>query len=337
MVRRLAGSRILLLGSYRRSEVYPGALSGPIKAEAETHALTPLLQKIRRRYGDIEISLDQSTPQMGRAFVDALLDSEPNALAESFRVELFRRTRGHPLFTVELLQDMQERGALVPDDQGRWVQGGAINWEELPVRVEAVLSRRIGRLPAILQEALKIASVEGDTFTAEVIAQITDITGWEMVQLLSGIAGRQHRLVTAQGHQRLGSQLLSRYRFAHIVFQSYLYGNLDSAERAYLHEAVGNTLERLAAERTGAVAGQLARHFQAAGLTAKVIEYLHEAGRQAMALSAHQEATSYLTRALDLLAELPDTLEWTRQELRLHTDLGISYKITKGFAADEVE
>ncbi|MCO5244416.1 MAG: hypothetical protein M9927_11435 [Anaerolineae bacterium] len=38
-----------------------------------------------------------------------------------------------------------------------------------------------------------------------------------------------------------------------------------------------------------------------------------------------------------MLSELPDTLERTRQELNLLTDLGISTKITKGFAADEVE
>ncbi len=337
LVRRLAGSRILILGSYRRSEVEPSTLAGHPGEGAEVHALAPLIQELRRRYGDIEIGLGQSTPQMGRAFVDALLDCEPNALSESFRAELFQRTHGHPLFTVELLNDMRERGDLVRDDQGHWVQSGAIDWETLPVRVEAVISQRIDRLPPVLQEALKIASVEGDTFTAEVVAHLLGITGWEMVQLLSGVAGRQHRLVTAQGHQRLGSQLLSRYRFAHIVFQSYLYGNLDSAERAYLHEAVGTTLEQLAAEQTEAVAGQLAHHFQVAGLTAKATEYLYEAGRQAMALSAYQEAISYLDRALALLAELPDTLERTRQELRLYTDLGISYKITRGFAAVEVE
>jgi predicted ATPase len=56
-----------------------------------------------------------------------------------------------------------------------------------------------------------------------------------------------------------------------------------------------------------------------------------------MALSAHQEAISLLTRALALLAELPNTVERTREEVRLYTDLGISYKITKGYAADEVE
>ncbi len=85
------------------------------------------------------------------------------------------------------------------------------------------------------------------------------------------------------------------------------------------------------------MAVQLAHHFQAAGLTAKAIEYLHQAGRQAVALSAHQEAITHLTGALALLADLPDTLDRARRELQLQTDLGVSYKITKGFAAPEVE
>ncbi len=338
MVTRLTGSRILLLGTYRGSEVDPSAFSGYADGEqTEAHALVPLLEELRRRFGDVEISLGQSTPQIDRAFIDALLDSEPNALVESFRAELFQRTRGHPLFTVELLHDMQERGDLSQDQQGRWISGTDVDWDALPARVEAVVSRRIGRLPPLLQEALKIAAVEGETFTAEVIAHILGVAGWEMVRQLSGIVGRQHRVVTDQGTQRLGEQLLSRYRFVHIVFQNYLYGILDPAERTYLHEAVGLALEELAADRTSVVAVQLAHHFQAAVLPTKAVDYLHEAGRQAVALSAHQEAITHLSHALTLLPELPDTVERARRELQLQTDLGVSYKITKGFSAPEVE
>lgn len=337
MVRRLAGSRILLLGSYRSSEVEASDYSDLKEEENEPHSLVPLLQELKRRFGDFEIDLDQTTLQKGRAFVDALLDSEPNVLAESFRAELLQRTLGHPLFTVELLYDMRERGDLVQDENGRWVQSDNIDWEALPARMEAVINQRISRLPPLLQEALKVASIEGDTFTAEVAANLLGVSDWEMVQLLSGVAGRQHRLVNPHGHQRLGGQLLSRYRFVHIVVQSHLYGSLDSTERAYLHEAVGNTLEQLAAEQSEVVAEQLAHHFQAAGLLAKAIDYLHEAGRRAIALSAHPEAIAHLTRALTLLAKLPSAPERTRLELALITDLGISYKITKGFAATEVE
>lgn len=338
MAARLGSSRIMFLGTFRRSEVELKDISSDTGATpTEAHALMRLLQELKRRYGDVEIDLDQATSQAGRAFVDALLDSEPNLLAEPFRAELFQRTRGHPLFTVELLHDFQERGDLTRDAQGRWINAGDIDWALLPARVEAVISRRISRLPPLLQEALKTASVEGETFTAEVIARILEVDDWEMVRQLSGIAGRQHRLIIAQGNQRLGDQRLSRYRFGHILFQNYLYGNLDPSERAYLHEAVGHTLEQLASDHRETVAIQLAHHYQVAGLTAKAIDYLSVAGRQAMAVSAHREAITHHTRALSLTKELPKTRENVRLELQLHTDLGVSYKITKGFAAPEVE
>ncbi|MEZ4555679.1 MAG: hypothetical protein R2854_04365 [Caldilineaceae bacterium] len=157
------------------------------------------------------------------------------------------------------------------------------------------------------------------------------------MQQLSGVAGRQHHLIVSQGPQRLGSQLLSYYRFVHILFQDYLYGLLDAAERVYLHEAVGNAWETLAAGRTDAVAIQLARHFQAAELPDKAITYLHVAGRQAMALSAHHQAIAHLTDALALLPARNGTQARDEHELQLLTDLGICYKITKGFAMPGVE
>jgi predicted ATPase len=64
-------------------------------------------------------------------------------------------------------------------------------------------------------------------------------------------------------------------------------------ERAYLHEAVGSTLEALYGERTEQVALQLARHFQAAGNVNKAVDYLLQAGERARRLSAHEEAIGY--------------------------------------------
>ena len=81
----------------------------------------------------------------------------------------------------------------------------------------------------------------------------------------------------AQGILWMDGQRLSRYRFRHALFQRYLYNSLDAVERAHLHAAVGNTLESLhkgqteamsATAATGEVAGQLAWHFQEAGMAA---------------------------------------------------------------------
>ncbi|NIN69727.1 MAG: hypothetical protein GTO63_34595, partial [Anaerolineae bacterium] len=60
-----------------------------------------------------------------RRFLEEYLDTEANRLSAGFRETLYRQTRGNPLFTVELLRDMQERGDLVRDKKGRWEEGPA--------------------------------------------------------------------------------------------------------------------------------------------------------------------------------------------------------------------
>jgi predicted ATPase len=233
-----------------------------------------------------------------------------------------------------------------------------LDWETLPARVEAVIAERIGRLAQPLQGALRVASVEGEVFTAEVVARVRGTDEREILGCLSDELDRRHRLVRAQSIQRvdpalcvpsqvgrsgaMGSQLLSRYRFRHILFQKYLYSGLDEVERVHLHEQVGTALEELYGAReqvaefvsTAPIAVQLALHFQRAGIPEKAIHYLRQAGERAVQLSAHQEAIAHLTRALALLTALPDSglkdqrLQHARQELALQLSLGAAWLAT---------
>jgi len=166
-------------------------------------------------------------------------------LSPAFHQTLDRQTGGNPLFTIELLRGMQERGDLIPDGEGYWIEGSALNWEMLPARVEAVIAERIGQLPQPLRQTLRVASVEGETFTAEVVAQVRVADEQEMVECLSQELTRKYYLVRAQGLRRLEGKSLARYQFRHILFQKYLYNSLDPVERARLHEAVGTALEEL--------------------------------------------------------------------------------------------
>ena len=200
-----------------------------------------------------------------------------------------------------------------------------------------MIRERIERLPKELQNTLKAASVEGEDFLAEVIAQVQNVGEWAMVKQLSGILDRQHLLVSSQASRRLGDQRLSRYRFRHILFQHYLYSSLDIVEQAFLHEMVGNTLERLYAGQTDAIAVQLARHFRVAGLKTKAVFYLSQAGNRAMRLSANEEAVAHFAEAVTLLKTCPETVERTEQELDLQTSLGPALIAIKGYAAPEVE
>jgi transcriptional regulator with XRE-family HTH domain/tetratricopeptide (TPR) repeat protein len=290
--REVGNNRILIVGSYRPDEV---ALSrGEVR-----HPLADIMGELKRRHGDIWLDLGDLTPAEGQRFVAAYLDTQPNRLGQAFREALFRQTEGHALFTVELLQEMQERGDLRQDAQGYWVEGEAIDWTKLPARVEGVIEQRISRLSADLQAILTIASIEGETFTAEVVARVQQLNERGLVQQLSRELDKQHRLVTAQALDRVGQQRLSFYRFRHYLFQHYLYYNLDALERAYLHEAVGLALETLYGEQTEPVAVQLARHFEQAGLTEKAVRYLRQAGDQARRVAAPHEAIRFYRAALE--------------------------------------
>jgi len=223
--RRVENSRILILGAYRPNDVALGR-------NGERHPLEPVVYELTRYNGDVSIDLDAIPEMVNRQFVDALLDAEPNRLGAAFREALFHQTGGHALFTVELIRDMQERGDLVRDGEGRWIEGSSLDWDALPAKVEGVIEERIGRLDEALKEMLTVASVEGEEFTAEVVARVQAMAELETIRHLSGELDRQHRLVRAQGMVRFGDLQLSLYRFLHNLFQQYLYGNLGEAERA---------------------------------------------------------------------------------------------------------
>jgi DNA-binding SARP family transcriptional activator len=324
--RHLIGSRILIVGAYRPEEVALGRPDPVMGAgQKERHPLEPVISEFQREFGDITVELGSAE---SREFVDALLDSEPNRLGVAFREMLLRQTQGHPLFTVELLRGLQEQGNLLRDSDGRWVEGPALDWGTLPARVEAVVAERVNRLAQPLRANLRVASVEGEVFTTEVLAQVRGIAEEEAVRCLSRDLDRKHRLVRARGIQWIDGQRVSQYRFRHILFQRYLYNSLDEVERAYLHAAVGNKLEALyqgQAEAKAAIAGQLAWHFQEAGISAKAIGYLHQAGDRAVRLCAYQEGIAHLSRALELLLTLPASPERDQQELALQLSLGMGW------------
>lgn len=329
--RHLRGSRILVVGAYRSEELALGRNGGQ-------HPLAPLVLEFQHDFNEVNIDLDQSE---GRDFVEAFLANEPNCLSLAFHETLFRQTSGQALFTIELMQSLQERGELIRDECGRLVEGDKLSWDKLPMRVEAVIAERMGRLPQKLRRILEVASVEGEEFTAEVVASVLNIGEGKLVQQLSEQLDRKHHLVAATQFRRLDGKRVSRYHFRHHLYQTYLYFSLlDEIERVYLHEAVGQTLERYfqaLPEQIDVLAVQLAWHFQEAGLLNKAIDYLMRSGKRAECLSASGEAIMHLRHALDLCHRLPDTNERTQTELALSMALGAQLIASGGYSSVEVE
>ncbi len=328
--RSIAQSRIMIVGTYRPEEIARGR-------QGRRHPLEDVLNEFKRYAGDIQIDLSARRENSGRQFVDALLDSEPNVFDEQFRQVLYQHTGGHPLFTVELLRDLAQEGELRRDPGGRWMVGRQLDWETLPARVEGVIEQRIGRLEKELQDTLATACVEGVRFTAEVIATVNQQEPRRTIAHLSGELDKRDRLVRAQGIQRIGAQRASRYQFTQNLFQVYLYENMDEIERSYLHESIGLALEKLYGGQSNQIAGQLARHFEVAGLVQKAVQYRLEAANQAIWSSAFNEASDHLRAGLALLQDQPGLPETNHYEMQLQAALGPTLVALQGWGQPEAQ
>ncbi|MGZ6317544.1 MAG: ATP-binding protein, partial [Anaerolineales bacterium] len=292
LARDLTGSRILLLGTYRPDDVALGR-------DGTRHPFESTLNELKRYYGDIVLDLSRADADERRAFTNDLLDAEPNHLDAAFREQVFMHTDGHPLFTVELLRNLQERGSLLRDKDGCWILGTGLDWDTLPPRVEGVIGERVARLPEGLRETLNVSSVMGYEFIAQVIARVQKAQELELVRDLSRELGKRYLLVSEQGETKIGKQYLSIYRFSHLLTQQYLYDELGAGERRMLHGEIAEALEAISAEHSDQFALQLARHYEEAGNPEKAIHYWTLAGDSAYQIYAQNEAIAAYARALE--------------------------------------
>jgi tetratricopeptide (TPR) repeat protein len=125
-----------------------------------------------------------------------------------------------------------------------------------------------------------------------------------MLRILSQPLGPDgHRLVREEGEVHVigTGRFLSRYRFAHALFQEYLYHALSAGERRLLHSEIAMALEETYADQSDEIAAELAHHYAEARHREKAIEYALRAGHQARLTYANREAITFYERALKLL------------------------------------
>lgn len=323
LARQISAASILFVGAFRPITYQPSN-------DMDVDSLGDMVNELKLQHGDILINLDELSD---REFIDAYLDLELNHLDKNFRNSLFQFTHSHPLYTTEMLHGMQERGDLVKDQEGAWVVSQSLDWEQLPPKVEAAIEARICHLPQETIHLLKIASVEGEIFTGEVVARILGEDELHVLKLLNEKLDQNQKLVQAESSQTVAGNRLSRYRFRHILIQKFLYSQLNVIEKAALHEKMGELLEEFYKSILDEISVPLAIHFELAGNPIKAIHYLDLAGQKAIKLSSYEDAIRHFEKALSLLAHQPDGDEKKQQELRLLMHLSIPMRFRRGYAS----
>ena len=103
-----------------------------------------------------------------------------------------------------------------------------------------------------------------------------------------------------------------------------------------VHRCIGERLAQSYGPQTPMIAPQLSLHFVHGRAPHRAVQYLQQAGEQALHHRAYHEARRHFEAGLELLPYLPDTPERTRQEVALLLALGAVLMATEGQAASEV-
>jgi predicted ATPase len=122
------------------------------------------------------------------------------------------------------------------------------------------------------------------------------------------------------------------YTFKHALTRQVAVESVLRRIRHELHRQIADVLETQFASTVETQPERLAHHYTEAGLGAQAVTYWQRAGQRAMDRSAPVEAVSHLSRGLEVLATLPETLERLQQELDLQVLLGAAWTQISGFA-----
>lgn len=266
------------------------------------------------------MTLARLDPQETEALVNEVIGAA--SLPAAVLREIIDRADGIPLFVEEMTKAVLEAGS-----DPRMVGAIPAAASEVPATLHASLMARLDRLgPA--KEVAQMAAAIGREFSYALLASIAPITDSELARSLD-------RLVGAGLVFRQGEPPDANYLFNHALVQEAAYGTLLREKRRALHAALAQSIELDFADIADSQPEVLARHCSEAGQLEKAASVWSKAGRRSLSRSALVEAAEQLTRALDLIAALPETAVLRRERITLQIELANALIHTKGHAAPE--
>jgi len=201
----------------------------PVEA-MEIGSNAPLFRKIRANlisHGTKELELRIGIEVVGYVQQRYPFNTFPIELTEYAQ----NFTEGHALFVSQMFSLWEDTFVIVPEHnpEGQTVWNVAKNVQEysaIPQSLSEVLEERIRLMENNLRDILTCASVEGEDFTAQVIACLKKVEEYKVCECLETLEHR-YRLVQEQGEKHIDSKVIEFYRFVHRFFREHIYQKLS--------------------------------------------------------------------------------------------------------------
>jgi predicted ATPase len=252
---RIAGSRLLIVATYRSDEV-----------EAN-EALRSSLARMTRESTVRRIDLRALGPSDFRALLAGALDGHAPVTAATLR-EIEVRAEGNPFFGEELLKSAIERG------EGSQQSG-------IPLSIRTSILERLAVLTDEERRVIARAAVLGVRFSPSLLARSLDLDIEEIIPTLR--RARDLNIIVEDDADP------PRFHFRHALTRQTVYDGLLRTEARRLHQRIVETLE---ADDNGAELEELAYHAFEARDRARTLLYNERAGTRSRKRARRTNALS---------------------------------------------
>lgn len=279
VARAVAGSRVLMLATYRDVEL------------GLEHPLSLQLGSLRRESFSRTMPIKPLRLTELREFVHALL---PGAASPGWARAIWNETRGNPFLTEELTRHLHESGeAATPGPSGQRIDLRRIG---VPEGIRQVVALRTNRLSPAARQVLTAAALFSGPVEFTLLQTIADLGETEALDALDELlASYLVRHVPSSGEQ---------YEFVHSIARQAVHADLSPSRSVRLHRKVAEALLATYPRDLDKYASELAIQFHASaslpGAEAGV-SHCVAAARQATLAYARDEAVTFLRMARDLI------------------------------------
>jgi class 3 adenylate cyclase/tetratricopeptide (TPR) repeat protein len=268
----------------------------------------PELQTRHPEFGHGSHQTTLSLSPLPEPAMQELLDGFVPGLPPDLRRRILDRSEGVPLYAVETVRMLLDRGLLTEAD-GVYRLTGEVTELEVPETLQGLIAARLDGLSADERRLLQDGAVLGKTFTKDSLAELSGLPESDLDGLLSALVRKE--VLGVQADPR--SPERGQYGFLQDLVRRVAYDTLARRDRKARHLAAAAQLERSYGAAEAEIVEVVAAHYVAAyeaqpdaddagEVRAKARELLSRAGERAGSLGACGEAL----RALEQAAGLTD-------------------------------
>jgi adenylate cyclase len=294
------------------------------QAERETVVRPSIAAAEQHSVRLVDIPVEPLSEVETKRLVDQLLPRAGEDISP-IKARIVQRAEGNPLYAEEIVCMLMDQGGLVRnDDTYRILPLADDLLRTVPGTLRGLIVSRLDRLPEMVRETVRAASVLGPVFPANLLQSLLDSEGREAGADIQELEARQ---LLACESSASGQNCV----FRHALIQEVVYDSLLKRARQRLHNRAARIIKQGAFWPADQQVEALAYHYAQTDDPSRALPYLVAAADKAARRCANETAIQHYRHALALM-EGEGTKD-TDLHLRAQMGLGQALKFVGEYAA----